>query len=114
MIEIKNDLLSIGILPETGGSFSYMKYKEQDVLRPSKIPESEANFSAMFPMLPYASFIQDGHFPYFGITRFVPKNTTFSKFPLHGDVWRSKLQVSSRDHTSVVLSYQHNKNEHGE
>ena len=74
MIEIKNDFLSIGILPDAGGSLSFLKYKSIDILRSTQSNEIEANQTGMFPMLPYASFIQKGHFPYFGITRHVPKN----------------------------------------
>ena len=109
MIEIKNDFILLGVLPEAGGALSYLKYDGIDILRPSTFNEIEANQSALFPMLPYASFIQEGHFPYFGITRHVPKNCSFSRFPLHGDVWRSSLKVDnnlfavSGDSRSIVI-----------
>ena len=109
MIEIKNDFILLGVLPEAGGALSYLKYNGIDILRSSTFNEIEANQTALFPMLPYASFIQEGHFPYFGITRHVPKNCSFSRFPLHGDVWRSSLKVDNKDENSVLLSYQHNK-----
>ena len=111
MIEIKNDVLSLGILPEAGGSLSYLKYKGTDLLRPANPSETEANQTALFPMIPYASFIQEGHFPYFGITRHVEKNCPFSRFPLHGDVWRNKLALKSKTENSVILSYIHDKKE---
>ena len=111
MIEIKNDFLSIGVLPEIGGAFSYLKYHNTDILRPTKLTETNVNQTSLFPMIPYASFIQDGHFPYFGITRFVPKNCDFSKYPLHGDVWHSKLDILNYDSTHVSLSYHHDKNQ---
>ena len=111
MIEIKNTSLSVGILPETGGALAYLKYHDKDILRSTKIPEAEANFTSLFPMLPYASFIQDSRFPYFGITRLVSKNCVFSKFPMHGDVWRSALQIDSHNQTDTVLSYKHYKKE---
>ena len=109
MIEIKNDFLSVGILPSIGGALSFLKYKNIDILRAGKKEEIEANQTAMFPMLPYTSFIQKGHFPYFGITRHVPKNCPFSQYPLHGDVWRSKLQIENQTEDSLLLSYCHNK-----
>ncbi|MBO7483909.1 MAG: aldose 1-epimerase [Alphaproteobacteria bacterium] len=111
MIEIKNDVLSLGVLPETGGSLSYFKYMGTDILRPSNPSETESNQTALFPMLPYASFIQEGHFPYLGITRHIDRNCSFSRFPLHGDVWRSKLQITSQTENSVILSYTHDKKE---
>ena len=109
MIELKNEILSIGVLPETGACLNYLKYKETDILRPSSENETDSNQSALFPMLPYASFIQDGHFPYYGITRNVEKNSSFSKYPMHGDIWRSKLHVKNKTENSITLSYQHDK-----
>lgn len=111
MIEIKNDFLSVGILPDAGGALSFLKYENTDILRSAKNDEIEANQTGMFPMLPYASFIQKGHFPYYGITRHVPKNCPFSQYPLHGDVWRKKLKIENQTETSVLLSCSHNKNE---
>ena len=111
MIELKNEHLSVGILPQTGASLAYLRYDGTDLLRPSGANETESNQSALFPMLPYASFIQDGRFPYFGITRTVEKNSPFSKFPMHGDVWRTPLKVEEQSENSVTLSYQHNKKE---
>ena len=111
MIKIKNDFIEFGVLAETGGALSYLKYNETNILRPSIPDEKEANQSALFPMLPFASFIQEGHFPYFGITRHVPKNCPFSRFPLHGDVWRNKMTVEKQTDTDVLLSYKHDKSE---
>lgn len=109
MIELKNNILSIGILPEIGASLAYLRYNGWDVLRPTSVNETEPNHTSFFPMLPYASFIKDGHFPYLGITRNIEKNSPFSKYPIHGDIWRSKLQVKNQTETSVTLSYQHEK-----
>ena len=109
MIELKNAFIQLGILPEAGGALSYLKYHDNNILRPSLSDEKEANQSSLFPMIPYTSFIKDGHFPYFGIIRNVGKNCSFSKYPMHGDVWRSKLQIKNQSENSVTLSYQHNK-----
>ncbi|MGN0919292.1 MAG: aldose 1-epimerase [Alphaproteobacteria bacterium] len=109
MIELKSESLSVGVLPETGGALAYLQYNGQDILRPTLSGETEANYSSMFPMLPYASFIQEGRFPYFGIIRTVEKNSPFSKFPMHGDVWRNKMATIEQSKNSITLSYQHDK-----
>lgn len=109
MIEINNDFIHLGILPETGGALSFLKYKKIDLLRPTVPNETEANKTALFPMLPYASFIQNGHFPYFGITRNVEKNSPFSKYPIHGDIWREQLKIKNQSENSITLTYQHEK-----
>ncbi len=106
---LKNEKLSLGILPNCGGSLSFLKYKGKDILRPCDPNENEANNSSLFPMIPYTSFISDGHFPYFGITRTVPTNSSISKYPMHGDVWRSKLKVIKQSESSVELQLVHKK-----
>ena len=113
MIELRNENLSVGILPETGGSLSYLRYNDQDILRSSATNETESNQSSLFLMLPYASFIQGGRFPYFGITRIVEKNSPFSKFPMHGDVWRTHLKVEQQSENGVTLSYLHDNKKNG-
>ena len=110
-LTLKNEKLSVGILPECGGSLSFFKYQEKDILRPSDLNETEANNTSLFPMIPYTSFISDGHFPYFGITRNVPTNSPISKYPMHGDIWRSKLKVVDQSSTSVELQVVHKKSE---
>ena len=110
-IILKNAKLSLGILPECGGSLSFFKYMDKDLLRPSAPDETEANNTALFPMIPYTSFISEGHFPYFGITRNVPTNSSISKYPMHGDMWRSKLEVVQQSNTSIELKLVHKKSE---
>ena len=110
-IILKNDKLSLGVLPECGGALSFFKYMDKDIFRPSKPDETEANNTALFPMIPYVSFISDGHFPYFGITRNVPTNSHVSKYPMHGDVWRSKLKVVQQSESFVTLQLVHKKSD---
>lgn len=110
-IILDNGKLSLGILPQCGGALSFLKYMGTDVLRPAKPDEMEANNSALFPMIPYTSFISDGHFPYFGITRNVPTNSPVSRYPMHGDVWRSKLELVKQSNDSVELKLVHKKSE---
>ena len=109
MIKIENDFYHLGILPKMGGSLSYLKYKGIDILRPALENETEPNQTSLFLMLPYGSFIKDGHFPYFGIVRSVAKNSPISRYPMHGDLWRNELKVVEQSPSSVKLSYVHDK-----
>lgn len=108
---LKNEKLSLGIIPECGGAVSFFRFMDNDILRPTKPDETEANNASLFPMIPYTSFISNGHFPYFGITRNVPTNSPVSKYPMHGDVWRSKLKVIHQSGSSVELQLVHKKSE---
>lgn len=108
-IILKNDKISVGILPECGGSLSFFKYLGQDVLRPTDENQFDSNLSALFVMIPYASFITNGKFPYFGITRSVAVNSNISEYPIHGDVWQQKLQIVQQNDSIVELKLVHKK-----
>lgn len=108
-IILKNEKLSCGVLPNCGGALSFLKYKGEDVLRPASEDQVEANLASLFPMIPYVSFISDGHFPYFGITRTVPVNSPVSKYPMHGDFWRAQTKVLNQSITEVELQLVHKK-----
>ena len=43
MIEIKNNFIQLGVLPEAGGALSYLKYNGIDILRSCTFNEIEAN-----------------------------------------------------------------------
>lgn len=108
-IILKNASFSIGILPDCGGSLSFFKWKEKDILRPCSAQETEANNSALFVMAPYSSFIANNCFTYFGITRKLSANSPVSKWAFHGDIWRSKAQVLLQSETQVQLKFIHTK-----
>lgn len=108
-IILKKADFQLGILPQIGGALSFFKYKEDDLLRHCSAQETEANNTALFPMLPYTSFIRDNHFPYFGITRHVKKNSPVSNFAIHGDVWRAQGEVVEQNENAVRLKFTHLK-----
>ncbi len=109
-IILNNSIFSVGILPNCGGSLSFFKWQNTDILRPCRTEETEANNTSLFTMIPYTSFIQDNHFPYFGITRLLEQNSPINKNALHGDVWRHQTKILHQTQTEIQLEYQHTKN----
>ena len=118
-IVLSNDKISIGVLPELGGSLSFLKYhqnkKTTDILRPISLnkDKNDSNNAALFPMIPYCGRIRGGAFTYWGILRKVPKNHTGIHDPLHGDGWKSSWKVQKKSETSITLKLSHNKEEIG-
>ncbi len=110
-IILKNNKISVGILPECGGSLSFLKYMNLDILRTTNEKQSDPNQSSLFVMIPYASFISNGKFPYFGITRSLVANSNISSYPIHGDVWQKKLQLIQQSDNLVELTLVHKKEE---
>ena len=49
MIEIKNNFLESGVLPELGGALSYLKYNGIDILRPFDSVEKSIVKIDVFP-----------------------------------------------------------------
>ena len=118
-IVLKNDKLSVGILPDLGASLSFLRYhsgnEATDILRPAdfgkKAPDS--NDTALFPMLPYCGRIRGGSFTYWGILRKVPKNHVGFQDPIHGDGWKGKWEVVSEKPHVATLRFEHDKKEDG-
>lgn len=106
---LKNNSFSVGILPNLGGALSFLKKGEQDILRPCFEDETEPKNTAMFVMLPYASFIRENHFPYFGITRTIKQKTKGNFLAMHGDIWHSQGEVIFQDSEKVELKFIHSK-----
>lgn len=114
---LENKSLKLGILPENGGSVSFLKYLKNDryvdILRPMTDKTLDANSAALFLMVPYCSRIRGGSFVYFGITRKVPKNQAGIPDPIHGDAWKSAFDVVEASSSRVVLKMSHNKDKGG-
>ncbi|MBR5129616.1 MAG: aldose 1-epimerase [Alphaproteobacteria bacterium] len=110
-IILKNKDLQIGILPEIGASLSFLRYKEQDILRPTdkNIPDLDANNTSMFLMLPFCGRIRGGSFVYWGITRKMKKNQVGVADPIHGDGWKSTWEIVEQSDISATLKMSHDK-----
>ncbi|NCB49192.1 MAG: hypothetical protein EOM53_00715 [Alphaproteobacteria bacterium] len=121
IIHLKNAILECGILPECGGSLSYLKFfgkdgKEFHVLRPahaSAFDRKDANGMSLFPLVPYSNRIRKGKFVYWGILRKVPKNKTGCADPIHGDGWVSTWSAQNKTETSITLKLVHDKDKGG-
>ena len=112
-IILSNNLLQIGILPEVGASLSFMKYKDNDILRSMDTSEDnlDSNNASMFLMLPFCGRIRGGSFVYWCITRKMKKNQNGISDPIHGDAWKSEWTVSNKTSNSVTLKMSHDKKE---
>ncbi len=115
-IILDNGFFKLGILPDCGGSLSFLKVLKDgvwiDVLRPMERPiagKADANNASMFVMLPYCGRIKGGTFTYWGITRKVPKNHGNLTDPIHGDAWKSRFEVVRQNPREVVLKLCHGK-----
>lgn len=106
--------LSLGLLPELGGSVSFFRAKRGNrwinLMRPLSGPIHDyrgPTDTAMFPMVPYANRIGDNRFTFKGRTYVVAPNLEGERLNLHGTGWQSKWMIARADATSVELVLDH-------
>ena len=109
MILLSNQNIQIQINPDLGAGLHQFSYKGKEVLRTAPASVSTPLQQALFLMLPYCSYIKEGHFNYFGIHRTVPTNTADRTDPIHGDGWLAPWQIVHQTKTEAELIYNHQK-----
>ncbi len=109
MIELTAGSLSLGLVPEIGGSVAYFRSGGVDLMRPLSEPDRQAGNvlgTAMFPMLPYANRIDGNAFEFGGKTWRFAANNPPERFNVHGTGWHFPWQAE-RDAGAVLLSLDH-------
>ena len=109
-MKLQNQQIQITVAPDSGGALQEFIFKGQEILRSASPDEKVPQNQALFIMMPYCSYIKDGHFNYFGISRHVPSNDPSNELaPLHGDIWKDRCKVEKQSDHSVTLCYCHTK-----
>ena len=91
MSEIRSGDLTLGLVPEIGGSVAYFRKAGADLMRPlSDADRARGNVLgvAMFPMIPYANRIADNQFTFDGSTYRFEQNNPPERFNVHGTAWQ--------------------------
>mgnify|MGYP001810020599 CR=1 FL=1 len=110
MIELTDGNLSLGLVPDIGGSIAWLRIKGRDVMRPlSKADAATGNVlgTASFPMIPYANRIENNAFTFEGATYTVAANNGSEPFNVHGSAWKSVWTVEDVTASSAVLALDH-------
>src|SRR3569833_4558744 len=84
--------LSVGLVPEIGGSLAYFRHRGIDLMRPLSSADLAAKNVlgvAMFPMVPYANRIAGNTFDFGGRTWRFSANNPPEQFNVHGTGWRA-------------------------
>ncbi len=108
MIELKNNYLSIGILPELGAGLAFMKaHTEQgdiDLMREAPESITHPNQLACYVLMPWSNRIGEGGITVEGTFYPIPPNVE-NELPLHGDAWFLEWEMTDHSvtHASFVL-----------
>ena len=104
--EIRSGDLSVGLVPEIGGSVAYFRKGTADLMRPlSDADHAQGNVLgvAMFPMIPYANRIANNEFTFDGRTYQFSQNNPPELFNVHGSGWHSPWTERRTADNEVVL-----------
>lgn len=109
MIELTAGELSLGLVPEIGGSLAFFRRGGIDLMRPLSGQDRAAGSVlgvAMFPMVPYANRIAGNAFEFGGTTWRFAANNPPERFNVHGTGWHAPWTAETRD-GGVLLSLEH-------
>jgi aldose 1-epimerase len=95
-VELVAGFLTLGLVPEMGGSIAWFRMGRHDLMRPLTCEaESRADVvgAAMFPMVPYANRITGNQFEFGGRTWQLEPNFPPEPLNVHGSGWHSAWHV---------------------
>ena len=96
----------LDIAPQLGGAVAALRWRGQDVLRPTLPNAAHAGDTASFPLAPYANRIALGQFSFEGRQVRLARNFADDKHPLHGSGWLAPWQCEDASESRAVLTRQ--------
>jgi aldose 1-epimerase len=107
---LRAESVSLELRPEIGGCIGAFRIDRRgrpfDLMRPfgrSAGESSDALFSGMFPMLPFANCIRDNRFTFDGRRYEVASNMAGARLNFHGSGWQSPWRVASVGEAAAVV-----------
>ena len=110
VIELTAGDLSLGLVPESGGSVAWFRHGGVELMRPlSDADRAAGNVLgvAMFPMVPYANRIAGNAFDFGDRTWRFAANNPPERFNVHGTGWHFPWTAEQGDDGTVLLSLEY-------
>jgi aldose 1-epimerase len=95
------------LLPALGGAIGALRYRHEDVLRPTPDGATDPLQTACFPLVPYANRIAGGRFSFAGRDVQLPLNFGDHPSSLHGVGWQRAWTVVESSADRAVLAQNH-------
>lgn len=109
VLRLDAGLLSVGLVPEIGGSLAFFRMGGVDVMRTLTDERRRARDVlgvAMFPMVPYANRIAGNAFDFGGQTWQFSANNPPERFNVHGTGWHEPWKARRED-GAITLHLEH-------
>ncbi|GAA0323124.1 aldose 1-epimerase [Sphingomonas oligophenolica] len=97
----------LDLLPALGGAIGALRYRREDILRPTPDGATDPLQSACFPLVPYANRIAGGRFGFAGRDVQLPLNFGDHPNSLHGIGWQRPWKVVEAGAGKAVLALDH-------
>lgn len=110
MEELRCAGLSLGLVPEIGGSVAFFRQDGRDLMRPlSAADRARRNVLgvAMFPMVPYANRIAGNAFSFEGRTYVFAMNNPPERYNVHGSGWHLPWTAEPTGDNEIALTVEH-------
>lgn len=110
VIELERGSLTVGIVPEVGGSLAHLAYRGSDLLRRGAhelLERSNVRASACFPLVPFSGRIADGRFTFEGETYQLERNFSPEPHAIHGQGWQQPWTIRHQNEHWVELGLRH-------
>jgi len=108
--ELQAGQVSLGLVPDIGGSVSQLRAGTTDLMRPLSAAHwasGDVLGTAMFPMVPYANRIEGNRLHFGGAAWEVETNNPPERFNVHGTGWRVPWTVDRLLRDEALLSLDH-------
>lgn len=109
-ITLRAGPLSLGLVPDIGGSVAFFRVGSADLMRALSVSDDargDVLGTAMFPMVPYANRIAGNRFTFGDAEWQVSPNNPPERFNVHGTGWRRPWQVDRSGFAEAWLSLEH-------
>jgi aldose 1-epimerase len=107
MVTLSGAGWELGFLPALGGAIGTLRYRGEDILRPTPDGAADPLDSACFPLVPYANRIAGGRFVFGGRTIQLPLNFGGHPNSLHGIGWQRAWTVAETRPGRARLEHRH-------
>lgn len=104
MIALSRGDWAAEIRPGLGGALTALRWRDEDVLRPTPAGADNPLQTACFPLVPWANRIALARFPWDGEDVALEPTPGFEPHALHGIGWHRPWTVLSSDEVSVVMT----------
>ena len=96
-ITLRHRQVTLKVQPSLGGSITELRWRDQHLLRPAKVNNTNILETSYFPMVPIVNRIPQGKFQFNNKNIDLPENFDLAPGFMHGHGWQNSWRVTSKN-----------------